>query len=393
MKSINASLIWFGAAVSIAEILTGTCLAPLGIKLGTIAILLGHLIGCTLLFFAGYIGAKTNRSAMETTKISFGKLGAKFFALLNVIQLVGWTSIMIYDGSLSLEQVVNCGRQIWVLVIGLLIALWIITGITNFEKFNAAVIASLFSFLFVLCKVIFFSNGNNNLVPLAQNSEELSFGMAVELSCAMPLSWLPLISDYTKDSKKPFKVTFLSALVYGIISSWMYFIGMGASIFTGESEVATIMVKAGLGTIALVIIILSTVTTTFLDAFSSGISLKTIFPHISEKYSSIAVTAIGTLLAAIWPMDNITNFLYLIGSVFAPMIVIQLTDYFVLKSDSSEKKIDYEKILLWILGFLIYRLLMNTDLPTGCTLPSMAITFALTCIVRILFKTIKSVLR
>ena len=169
MKSINASLIWFGAAVSIAEIITGTYLAPLGIQAGVTAILVGHLIGCILLFFAGYIGAKTNRSAMETTKLSFGKIGAKFFALLNVIQLVGWTSIMIYDGSLSVEQIISCGRWIWALVIGILIAVWIITGITGIEKFNAAIISALFVLTIVLCKVVFFLS----VAPVIRNLPEI----------------------------------------------------------------------------------------------------------------------------------------------------------------------------------------------------------------------------
>ena len=48
-------LIWFGAAVSIAEILTGTLIAPLGFTKGLMAILLGHLIGCALLYAAGLI--------------------------------------------------------------------------------------------------------------------------------------------------------------------------------------------------------------------------------------------------------------------------------------------------------------------------------------------------
>ena len=45
------SLIWFGAGVSIAEILTGTYLAPLGFQKGLAAIIVGHVIGCALLFF------------------------------------------------------------------------------------------------------------------------------------------------------------------------------------------------------------------------------------------------------------------------------------------------------------------------------------------------------
>ena len=91
-------LIWVGAAVSIAEIITGTYFAPLGLAKGTLAIVLGHIIGCVLLFLAGVIGGRTQRSAMETVKMSFGEKGSRIFALLNIIQLVGWTGIMIYLG-------------------------------------------------------------------------------------------------------------------------------------------------------------------------------------------------------------------------------------------------------------------------------------------------------
>ena len=41
---------------------------------------------------------------------------------------------------------------------------------------------------------------------------------------------------------------------------------------------------------------------------------------------AIAITIIGTIAAIVYPMDDITNFLYLIGSVFAPMIAIQIAD-------------------------------------------------------------------
>ena len=44
-------LIWFGAGVSIAEILTGTYLADLGFEKGLLAIIVGHIIGCTCLLY------------------------------------------------------------------------------------------------------------------------------------------------------------------------------------------------------------------------------------------------------------------------------------------------------------------------------------------------------
>ena len=53
-----------------------------------------------MMFFAGLIGARMRKSAMETVKMSFGQKGGLLFAVLNVLQLVGWTAIMIYDGAL-----------------------------------------------------------------------------------------------------------------------------------------------------------------------------------------------------------------------------------------------------------------------------------------------------
>ena len=49
-------LLWFGAGISIAEILTGMLLAPLGFAKAFAAIILGHLIGGTVMYLAGLIG-------------------------------------------------------------------------------------------------------------------------------------------------------------------------------------------------------------------------------------------------------------------------------------------------------------------------------------------------
>ncbi len=367
---LENGLIWFGAGVSIAEILTGTYFSSLGFGKGLAAILIGHVIGCLMLFLAGVIGGKSRLSAMETVKSSFGNRGGLLFAFLNVLQLVGWTAIMIYDGALAAEGIFAVGKWIWCLVIGALIILWIVIGITNLGKVNTVAMCLLFLLTLVLCKVIFF---DGNIMTTAAD-ESLSFGAAVELAVAMPLSWLPLISDYTREAKEPVKATAVSAIVYGIVSCWMYIIGMGASIFTGESDIAQILLKAGLSIVGLLIIVFSTVTTTFLDAYSAGISGESIVSDIKGKYAAIAVTVIGTLGAILFPMDDITDFLYLIGSVFAPMIAIQIADFFILHRDKRQERFDWKNLIIWVAGFILYRVLMQIDLPVGNTLPDMVIT-------------------
>lgn len=366
-------LIWFGAGVSLAEILTGTYFAPLGFGKGLAAVIIGHIIGCAMLFAAGLIGGKARRSAMETVKMSFGSKGGIFFSVLNVLQLVGWTAIMIYDGALAANGIFKTGAWLWSLIIGALIIVWILIGISNLGKVNTVAMAALFVLTLILCKVIFFDGSKLSVA----DGDAMSFGAAVELSVAMPLSWLPLISDYTREAEKPAAATAVSAIVYGIISCWMYVIGMGAAIFTGESDIAQIMVKAGLGIAGLLIIVFSTVTTTFLDAYSAGISGQSIFAKMKGKWIAVAAAVIGTLGAVIFPMDDITNFLYLIGSVFAPMIAVQIADYFILRRDSSDKSFNAVNCVVWVIGFVLYRLLMRVDIPVGNTLPDMAATIVI----------------
>ena len=365
-------LIWFGAGVSIAEILTGTYLADLGFGKGLLAIIVGHIIGCTMLFLSGLIGGKVRRSAMETAKMSFGSKGGLLFSALNVIQLVGWTAIMIYDGALAADGILGVGNWVWCLLIGGLIIVWILIGIENLGKVNTVAMAALF-ILTILLSFVIFGHGGASVA----GGEDMTFGAAVELSVAMPLSWLPLISDYTREAEKPVQATAVSAVVYGLVSCWMYVIGMGAAIFTGESDIAQIMVKAGLGIAGLLIIVFSTVTTTFLDAYSAGISSESLGEKINGKWVAVVVTVIGIAGAILFPMDDITDFLYFIGSVFAPMIAIQIADFFILKKAESKRAFEWKTLVVWLLGFIIYRWLMNVDMVVGNTLPDMVVTIVL----------------
>ena len=334
-------LIWFGAAVSIAEILTGTFIAPLGFGKGIAAIIIGHIIGCALLYCAGLIGAKTEKSAMETVKLSFGQKGSLLFSVLNIVQLVGWTAIMIVNGAAAADFAANLGGAgVWCLIIGALIIMWILAGPKNLVKLNTVAMLGLFVLTVILSVVVF--KGEMTAVP----GGGLSFGAAVELSAAMPLSWLPLISDYTRTAEKKRAAAFASAGVYFLASCWMYVIGLGAALFTGEGDIAKIMVMAGLGVAGLLIIIFSTVTTTFLDAYSAGVSSVSVSAKINEKWAGVTVCVIGTVLAIFAPVARFESFLYFIGSAFAPMAAILITDYFILKKDRSESAFSLLNIAL-----------------------------------------------
>lgn len=373
-----------GAALSIAEIMTGTYLAPLGLTQGLYAIILGHIIGGILLFGAGLIGGRLRQGSMNTTAFSFGPLGAKGFAFLNMLQLIGWTSIMIYDAMLALQELAPLSPIIWTIAIGSLVILWLFIGLHN-TGYIQAIVSVLLLGLTLYMGAHMISQWPSEGILLT--SGNMSFIAALELSIAMPLSWLPLISDYTRESKKPFSASLTSATVYTVTSIVMYTLGLSAAIFGGGDSIITIMMNAGLGLAGLIVIIFSTVTTTFMDAYSAGVSSTTIYNGASSKGIAVIVTIVGTIAAILYPMDDITDFLYLIGSVFAPMIAILLADYFINRQQVQTLSAYLVRGLIWAVSVSLYHYMLHSESTIGATLPAFTMAFVVTAIVGFISKT------
>lgn len=370
--------LWFGAAVSIAEILTGGLIAPLGFKIGLIVILLGHLIGTGILILGGIIGTREKLPSITSTSISFGVYGTYLFSILNILQLIGWTAVMIKAAGNSVNTIT---QSLWgfnnvilcMVLIGILTMLWLYFGNAGMKKLNVTAVFLLFILTLVLGSIIF---KDKSLLTKA-SSAGISFGGALELSIIMPLSWLPLIADYTRYAKSEKQGVYGSFIGYFFGSSWMFIIGLGAAIVSNNSDPSAMMLAANLGITALGIVVLSTVTTTFLDVYSAGVSFLNLMPKLSEKKVGIVMTIIGTIMAIIFPMDNYQNFLYAIGSVFAPLFAILITDYFIIKKNTkveSSVLLNYGAILIWIIGIVIYYRFIKLDLMLGATIPVMIIT-------------------
>lgn len=377
MKSnFSGALLWFGASIAITEIMTGALLAPLGLNRGVSAILLGHLIGCVLFYLIGLIGAYSKKGAMESTAITFGRQGSVFFSVLNIIQLVGWTAVMIITGALAMNNIVELNSMwIWACIIGLLIIVWVVAGLKNVSKINVVAVGLLLILSIFLAYVVF------NKTDVVNITENISYSLALELSIAMPISWLPLIADYSKDAEEPQKFTLVSTISYFVGSCFMYIVGLGAGIHTGTGDIVQILADTGFGLIAMIIVVLSTVTTTYLDVYSAGESAVNIWSRLNPKTVSIVVCIIGTLIAIFVPILQYENFLYLIGSVFVPMASIMIGDYFINKNTSSNVNIDKSNIILWIIGFVIYRVFLNIDTILGSTIPVVIIILIL-CVVK-----------
>ena len=363
--------IWFGVAISVSEILAGVQIASAApIDTIWVPLILGHVIGGILLFAVGYIGAQLKVNAMESIKSTFGNYGSKFFAFLNVMQLIAWVAVLNAQGAQALMGL-NLGIPfpIICIILAFLVAVWVFIGLKRTSKITSAVMIVL-TLLLILLTFNLFGLKTDLILPV--KAQMLTFWNIFEVSIAMPISWLPVISDYTKDVKEPVKATALSATAYTIASLWMYFIGVEV-VSVGTVDVSQAILISGLGVQGVIILVLSTVTTNFLATNSAGESAKAIFNRLDPKLTGVIVSILSALLAISGIMNHYIDFLYLISSVFAPMAAVLLVSYYLQGKNTSKDW--YWNIFAWLCGFIVYQITVNMDtIVLGPTLLSVIVS-------------------
>lgn len=381
--------LWAGAAVSIAEIMTGSILAPLGISKGILVILAGHVVGCLFLAAVGAIGFIEKQPALVSSRASLGIYGSYVISAFNIIQLVGWTAIMLIQCTRSVQAVTSDllginSFTVLLIVTAVLVGLWALYADKGISLINNIAVV----LLLVLSAVMLSSVIKIGEIKPFVSADAISVGSALELAIIMPLSWVPLISDYTMSAKSAKGSFWGSFLGYFIGSSFMYIIGLVAAIYAGVTDPIAIFGKLGMGYSALFVIIFSTVTTTFLDVYSAAISTTNLVPGVSKKLLIVVFTVLGTLLALCFPMEQYQNFLYMIGSIFAPVFSVVILDYFIFRKDWRNEAVNFSGMAVAVIGTIFYYFILKYDLLIGSTIPSMAVTAAAYAVIRFITKNI-----
>ena len=335
---IDYALIWIGAALSLAEIEAGVlCRGQLR------AVLLGHAVGFVLLFAMGLIGGATHRNAMQTTAEAFGNRGAKFFAGLNLLQLIGWTAVMMALGAQAAATFFPAiPTFVFCVLIALFAALWRILNLGDSPRVTYLAVIPLGLLLLILAGCL------TSLTPLADKPLPVSFSTAFLQSLAMPLSWLPLISDYTRDAQRPVATAAISSLTYTLVSTALFVLGLRLAETVASGLLTDAIKLTGLGTVGIFIVVLSAALSAFFDLYSAGESVRVIEPRLNAKLTGLLVCLIGMILAATGIRAHYTRFLTLIAAALTPMALILIVVHY-----GCSKSHPLLNAILWLLGFAL----------------------------------------
>ena len=393
LNGLDFFLLWAGVAISLAEIWAGGFLAPMGFWLGIGAIVLGHIIGNTFMALGGIIGSEHGIMSMVSVRPSFGIRGSSLAAVLNIIQLIGWASIMLIIGGRAGAMLgkpmggILASKSLWIIAIGLGTLLWAqVTGKPIWRVLQKLTVIGLLLLMVLMSGVSVkeFGSGVFDIRP-----REMPFMIGLDLVIAMPISWMPLVSDYSRFSKRTAPAFWNTWLGYFLISSWMYVLGLTATMVAGAGDPGSLILQlmggVGLAVPALIMVVFSTITTGFPDVYSATCSTMNISQKFSSKTILWAAGIISILVALVFPMEQYENFLFLIGAMFVPLFGVVLTDYFFIQNRQINVKNLYRSqgpywyangfngvaLICWAIGFLVYELIALTKYPIGGSLPSL----------------------
>src|SRR4030043_1445914 len=165
-------------------------------------------------------------------------------------------------------------EHLWIVLSGVITTLWAIVG-HRFRKWLQRISVFILLILCMVMTYIVFEEYGWGRLSQIPRAKDFPFMVGMDLVIAMPISWLPLVSDYSRfatHSKSSFWGTWLG---FFIISSWMDLLGLMASLATQSpypsGVVMNLMLTFGWVIPALILILFSTFTTTFLDIYSTAI--------------------------------------------------------------------------------------------------------------------------
>jgi len=406
LRAFDLFVLWSNLGLGLLVLQAGALLVPgLSLRAAIAAIVVGTIIGTLLLALTGLVGSDSGAPTMVLLRAVLGQRGSFLPTVLNVIQLVGWTAFELWVIAVTASRISQAvlGAPLYTLwlIVGTIVCLLLALGgplvvVRDWlEKFGIWVvyIASVWITVYLI------GSGRIARMLAQPGSNQMPFWLAVDLVVAMPVSWIPLVADYTRFARRTPGAFWGTFAGYALANIWFYalgalfVLGLGLSEPTPDAIALAIMSITG-GLLALVVILVDETDNVFADIYSSAVSIQNIFPRLSQRWLIVGVTAISAALAATLTMSQYYDFLLLVGSVFVSLFGILAADYFVLRrrryteadlygsqpasasaASVHETGLNPAGLAAWFVGVVVYHVMARVLPWLGASIPSFAATF------------------
>lgn len=387
----HASL-WFSLGVGLLVMQMGAYLVPaMGTQDALLAIVMGSVLGAGLLAWVAKIACDTGLSSAGLMHQVYGSAFARLPVLLNILQLVGWTTfelVVMRDGTLAMFGSNWWGAALtatllWGGVLTLLMAGSMLGLVRSF--------VSRFGLPLVVLSLLWLSY---QFVGLLQTQGWAAFwhrpgqgemGMlsAMDLVIAMPVSWLPLIADYARHGKDSRSALSGSWVGYAVANVWCYALGvMVVSVSAPDANLVNTLLLAQGGLLALGLILLDELDNAYGDVYSAAVNSHSLWSRLTVKHWGLSIAVVCTGLAMVLPIHDLEPFLLMLSSVFVPLYGVILGRLGAGTTASDQVSVKWDAALIWVAGIVMFHAAANWAPQFGAALPSLLFSLVLAWLTR-----------
>jgi nucleobase:cation symporter-1, NCS1 family len=407
-------MLWLAANMVVTTMLTGTLFVP-GITYPTalMMIVLGTLIGVTVLVLVGTIGTRTGLPTMILTRGAFGRRGGHLPALFNLVVLMGWSWVQALLAGITLNYVVEdfTGFSSPVLfavlcqTIVVVLALLGHAGIQRVEPWLAVVMLVVAAFVFFTA---FRDFGLSGFLGIPEQPDlGMTAAIALDIVVATAISWTVLSADFNRHAISQRAGVIGTTL--GYTASTVTSMTLGATalgyVFLKGGETTSFdptVILAEFGLPLAVVIFVSVMATNTLVVYGMTMSYENLRPKSNYLRAALVIGLIS-IAGATWQgiLDRFVSFLFLISALFVPVFAIMIVDYWIRRRGrySARDLVVSRGGAYWYLGgvnpiavgsfvvgaALAFYWIRISPLPFGATLPTFAVTFVLYLVLSLAF--------
>jgi putative hydroxymethylpyrimidine transporter CytX len=357
--NLGVSLLAFSGAASV--------LAPdaknvpqLPILAGIVAMVVGTVIGGIMLGLAAIPGTRAGVPAMMLLRGLFGTRLSYVPTVLNILQMIGWGTFELIVIANAAEELFGGGPH-WAYVV---IAGVITTVLTIWPLGSVRVLRRYVTAAVVIALVYFYIQLSRQPLPDLTHGSWSHFWIGADAALAVSISWVPMAADYTRHSRSERAAFGAASVAYGLTQIVAYVLGLLAlALVAGDSaKVFGPFQHVALGTLFFAVFVLREADQSFANVYSTAMSIQNLAPRVDRRLLTVGLGGLIMVLALALNMDNYSDFLLLIGSVFVPMLGVLAVDFFCFGGrrgwDVSERAPSrWSMIVAWAAGIATYQLI------------------------------------
>lgn len=382
LRAFDFAVLWGDLAISLLVMVAGTLLVPgLGTQEALLAIVVGTAMGTVLLALVGIAGTDSGAPTMVVLRGPMGVRGSYVPSALNILQLVGWAALEIIimaqaAKALSNEYLGFSGYYFWIGFFGVIGTLMAMGGpivvIREFlQKFGVWVVLLATAWL---TYNLFNAYDVGEIWRRDGAGHWPNFWQGVDVVVALPVSWLPLVCDYSRFAKRAASAAIGTYIGYALANGWFFFLGMmyvqalDSDTLSFIDAFVGMLLPMALGWLALIVLLFGETDEAFANIYSTSVSIQNVVPWLNRRLLALMVGAVAIVVAASIDLIQYENFLLLIGGVFVPVFGILLTDYYLLRrrrydvpqlyQNSGQywyaSGFGYVALSVWFCGFFVY---------------------------------------